>query len=1042
MAWIEPKWDKGDIVDVNKELALVKGEIDEDKAKYWLGQYLMYNIQFTTEIMFGMKLHPRQAVLLKSWFHCNYNLAVWGRGGGKTLAYNNLSQVVSKTHGLIGIKNLLPNVDFSKEGWKDISQIELWNGSSWQKTDKIYVQPQKFCKRITTKLGFSLEGSTNHLVKVLNKEKCEISWKRYSDLSLGDYICISRNIANWGGNEPSKEESNEAYLIGLLLGDGTMTDKSPLSLTSADQEILDFVKTYPSTKSFLSSSSKITWQHRFTSDFKKYLQSKFLYKSSDCYSKEIPATILSNNILLKNCLQGLFDTDGSREKKGIISYCSTSYMMAKQVHNSLLLFGVISRMTKKKTNSDFGYAWVITISGKNVDIFNENIGFRLSRKKPTNLSFKIRNTNNDVVPGAKQFFQKNVKSGNRLKKELSNEWRNNVRRKENQEHLSYDTLKSYTDFAEKANLPKENYKNLLEIQSENFFFDPITEIADFTHDCIDFNVPNGEMYWSNGFISHNSSLGGLWAALDCIFNPGTHTLIVSQNFRSSRRILENLERLANAPDGILFKQCLEGDLSRRNDIFKFTFKNGSTITAVPLSGGEGLRGLRCSRLIIDEGLLLSLGIIETILKPFLVAGGNIKEKLQLRELEDRLIAKGFMKEEDREVFASTSKMIILSSASYQWEDLYKIYQQYLKNIETFTEKDLKVASYSVTQISYKAVPKDLLDPGIIKDVESGDISQNVVDREYGAVFVSDSSGYFKASKMAECTIPDGQRPCIEIVGEKGAEYVLGIDISLSSSESSDDFAMSLMKIVDKGDKKIGMLVHSYSMAGGAHKDHVAYFHYILMNFNVVYVIVDASQGSNEFVTQSNETKLFKDSGLELRDLEADFNKNEQNEVPQQIAKSYNFQAKRIVHKQSFTSAWQRMACEYLQACIDYKNILFAGKASAVDGLGDEMARFRPSVMDSHPDFKDEGVHYFIERQDFLIDLTKKECALIEVTSSPSGGQSFDLPASMKRTTSKTRARKDNFSSLLLANWGLRMYLESQSLPKDETPTTFNFFFAR
>jgi hypothetical protein len=551
--------------------------------------------------------------------------------------------------------------------------------------------------------------------------------------------------------------------------------------------------------------------------------------------------------------------------------------------------------------------------------------------------------------------------------------------------------------------------------------------------------------WGRG--GGKSSLVGVWSALDCVFNPGTHTLIVSQNFRSSRRILENLEKMANSPDGALFKQCLEGELSRRNDIFKYTFKNGSTITAVPLSGGEGLRGLRCSRLIIDEALLLNLGIIETILKPFLVSGGNIKEKLQLRELEDKLIQRGFMKEEDREIFASTSKMILLSSASYQWEDLYKVYQQYLKNIETFKEADLKVATYSVTQISYKAVPKDLLDPGIIKDVESGDISQNVVDREYGAVFVSDSSGYFKASKMAECTIPDGQRPCIEIVGEKGAEYVLGIDISLSSGEASDDFGMSLLKIVQKGEKKIGMLVHSYAVAGGAHKDHVAYLHYLLTNFNIIYIGIDASQGDQEFTSQANETKLFKDAGIELRDIDAEFNKNDQTEIPKQVAKSYNLQAKRIVHKQGFSSAWQRMAAEYLQACIDYKNILFAGKAGAVDGLADEMSKYRPSILDIHPYFRDstgkvESVYSFIEHQDFLIDLTKKECALIEVTSNPSGGQSFDLPASMRRSTSKTRAKKDNFSSLMLANWCLRIYLESQNLPKDEVPTTFNFFFAR
>jgi hypothetical protein len=84
MAWIEPKWDKDDIVDVNAELKAVKGDLDEDKAKLWLGKFLIYNIQFLTEILLGITLHPRQAVLMKSWFNHNYNLAVWGRGAAKS----------------------------------------------------------------------------------------------------------------------------------------------------------------------------------------------------------------------------------------------------------------------------------------------------------------------------------------------------------------------------------------------------------------------------------------------------------------------------------------------------------------------------------------------------------------------------------------------------------------------------------------------------------------------------------------------------------------------------------------------------------------------------------------------------------------------------------------------------------------------------------------------------------------------------------------------------------------------------------------------
>jgi hypothetical protein len=1040
MAWIEPKWDKGGIVNVNQELSKYIGDLDEETARRWLGQFLMYNIQFTTEILFGMKLHPRQAVLLKTWFHNNYNLAVWGRGAGKTVSYTNDTKLLAKNIGYVSLPELIPNVSFEKEGWVDIPTLELWNGNSWQKTDKIYVQPSKNCLTAKTRYGYSLTGSTNHLIKVLNPASAEIEWKRYSELKTGDYVCISRKSVDFEPKE--KTYKREAYLLGLLVGDGSYgEDWSGARLTSDDQETIDWVYKNWEISNYLTKEGTTAIDVCFSSKLIKPLFEEYGVKRGLSYYKEIPKKIKESKNSLRWFLSGLFDTDGSALTAGGLEYSTTSIKLAEEVHSALLLFGIVSRLKEEKTDSPFGKTWKVKISGHNVDVFSKEIGFQLTRKKKLSERFFKRNTNTDIIPGVKEYFQANIKTGFRLTKENSKEWRSKIRRKSNQDNLSYDSLKKYTDFAEKVGMRIP--KNIREIQNEQFFFDQIEEITESIQDCLDFNVPNGEMYWCNGFINHNSSLVGIWSALDAVFTPNTHTLIISQNFRSSRRILENLEKLANSPEGNLFKQCLDGELSRRGDIWRFKLKNESTITAVPLSGGEGLRGLRCSRLIIDEALLISLGVQEQILKPFLVAGGNIKEKLQLRELEDRLIAKGLMKEEDREVFASTSKMILLSSASYQWEDLYKTYQQYLKNIENFGEEDLKVSSYSVTQISYKAVPKDLLDPAIIKDVESGDISQNVVDREYGAVFVSDSAGYFKASKMAECTVTDGQRPIIEIRGESGAEYVLGIDVSLSSGEASDHFAMSVLKIVQKGDKKIGMLVHSYAVAGGAFKDHVAYLYYLITHFNIVYIGIDASQGDNEFITQANETQLFKEAGLELRDLEADFNKEDQQLIPKQVAKSYNLQAKRIVQKQGFSSSWQRAACEYLQACIDYKNILFAGKAAAVDGAVEELGSFKPNIIEKHPSFQDGVLRDFIENQDYLIDLTKAECALIEVTSTPTGGQSFDLPAAMTRNrSSPTRKRKDNFSSLLLANWCLRVYLESQNLPKEEEFNTFTFFFAR
>ena len=57
----------------------------------------------------------------------------------------------------------------------------------------------------------------------------------------------------------------------------------------------------------------------------------------------------------------------------------------------------------------------------------------------------------------------------------------------------------------------------------------------------------------------------------------------------------------------------------------------------------------------------------------------------------------------------------------------------------------------------------------------------------------------------------------------------------------------------------------------------------------------------------------------------------------------------------------------------------------------------------------------------MIYQTKKQCALVEVKTTAKGLQSFDLPQHLKRSTSASRARKDNYTTLMLGNWALKCY---------------------
>ena len=63
--------------------------------------------------------------------------------------------------------------------------------------------------------------------------------------------------------------------------------------------------------------------------------------------------------------------------------------------------------------------------------------------------------------------------------------------------------------------------------------------------------------------------------------------------------------------------------------------------------------------------------------------------------------------------------------------------------------------------------------------------------------------------------------------------------------------------------------------------------------------------------------------------------------------------------------------------------------------------------------------------------TKKQCALIEV-STAKGTQTFDLPQHL-RSTSANRARRDNYTTLMLANWAVKCYFEMQHNKEDFLP---------
>jgi hypothetical protein len=526
--------------------------------------------------------------------------------------------------------------------------------------------------------------------------------------------------------------------------------------------------------------------------------------------------------------------------------------------------------------------------------------------------------------------------------------------------------------------------------------------------------------WGRG--CGKSFIAAVYCFLQCIFEPRTKILIAGPTFRTARFIFNNIEKIVDSKEAQMLAHAF-GAKSKRNDQHEWKINDG-TITAIPLSG-EKIRGFRANILVLDEFLLLPEDTVRTVLMPFLVAPQDIAERIRVRELEDSLIEAGELKEEDRMVFQNNSKMIALSSASYSFENLYKTYKEWMGNIYS---DDISQSSYFVSQMGYRSLPEDMIDRTIIEEAKSGGESHSSFQREYCAQFTDGSDSYFSAKKMHECTVSDGEAPHTKITGDSDREYILAIDPSFSNSPSSDYFAMSVMEL----DEDSYSLVHAYAVAGGDLKDHIKYLFYLYKHFNIKMIIID--NAGYQFIDGANESALFREAGIEIKFF--DFNSEKLGidyEIElKRVKREYNLKDHVVCFKQVFSSDFIRNGNEYLQSCIDHKRIFFASRTSACGSFFSKSSSIRVPLKLTP--FKDMGE--LIEAQDDLIYQTKRQCALVEVKTTPKGTQTFDLPQHLKRSTSANRARKDNYTTLMLANWAVKAYNDMRSLKVEEVNSTF------
>ena len=186
-------------------------------------------------------------------------------------------------------------------------------------------------------------------------------------------------------------------------------------------------------------------------------------------------------------------------------------------------------------------------------------------------------------------------------------------------------------------------------------------------------------------------------------------------------------------------------------------------------------------------------------------------------------------------------------------------------------------------------------------------------------------------------LKDGETPTIEVCGEVGAKYILAFDPSWAESESSDDFAMMVLKLERRQENRD--CCSQLRISGTNLKQHIFYFYYLLTHFNIVSIVGDYN-GGVQFINACNESSLFKKNKMNIKCLNTNFDDLEHyQEKLIEGKKEYNLEDKTICYLRNLLVSGYDWRTNCLQANFDHHRIFFASRQLMMHTTNNETKRY-------------------------------------------------------------------------------------------------------
>ena len=694
-----------------------------------------------------------------------------------------------------GIKEIGELASYSTKKSKLNCNIKLLNGfNKMNNANAIFINGKRDTKKISTSDGYEIEGTYNHPVLIMD-ESGKYDFKNLEDVKIGDYIAISRGSNIFGNNTkidinidkflnnrtkednkslvhcniPNKLTNDLAYYFGLLIGDGCLTRDNVVLFTSADKELADFFINI--NKNVFSIDTKKNKKYNYivySMYFREVLRQIGLDKVN-AFEKEIPKCILNApKEIVTNFLSGLFDTDGMVDKNHI-SFCTASEKMSKQIQIILANLGIISNR-KKRFNKKFKtYHYIINIYGKNIDLFKENIGFKLKRKQVIlNSIYKYdRNPNKNIIPYQED---KIIKITNKNKYQNSQYLKQDfyhIRAKNNK--LTYDKLRRLYDY----NIDMDSdYASLIDLDNLNYYWDEIVEIKNNENYVYDINVKKSHTFVGNAIVNHNSFLQNLAFVLLCIMYPRTKLFCCAPGKEQAAKITQE------CLDDIFDFFPLLGEevkiFKREKDYTKLVFYNGSKYDVVQMK--DSSRGGRRFGGVIEEiaDKKFDGDILNSVVIPLMANSRTAMcGKVDPNEIHKREIYITTASTQQQFAYAKCKEIfddMMNGDSAFCTGNSYELPCMYGQLDIDFIEEKRDSPTYSILDFMRE-----------YESIYTGSSSDNLISDE-------------KLNKCRTLSIAEWEH-----CGDTKVQYVLSYDVSRSTGKENALCALVVIKLTPRGD---------------------------------------------------------------------------------------------------------------------------------------------------------------------------------------------------------------------------------------------------